>query len=103
LDSGQDAGVGYGNFSFGLPGNLVSIRRADYIDLDPRFRGPRREDGSDGFQAYENGGATACFAYLTVAALYKLGDNEKADMILMPMLDAFARGILGPCARRPDL
>jgi hypothetical protein len=83
--------VGYTNFSLGLPGNLVPIRRADYVDLDPRFGGPQREDGSDGFQVYENGGATACFAYFMVAALYELGEKEKADVILMPMLDAFAR------------
>jgi Bacterial alpha-L-rhamnosidase 6 hairpin glycosidase domain len=92
--------VSYTNFSLGLPGNLVPIRRADYVDLDPRFGGPRREDGSDGFQVYENGGATACFAYFTVAALYKLGENEKADTILMPMLDAFSRQ--GFSGRAPD-
>jgi hypothetical protein len=92
--------VGYTNFSLGLPGNLVPIRRADYVDLDPRYGGPRREDGSDGFQVYENGGATACFAYFTMAALYKLGEKEKADMILMPMLDAFARQ--GFSGRAPD-
>jgi hypothetical protein len=85
------ASAGYTDFSLGLPGNLVPIRRADYVDLDPRFGGPKREDGSDGFQVYENGGATACFAYFTVAALYKLGEKEKADKILIPMIDAFAR------------
>jgi hypothetical protein len=83
--------VGFTNFALGLPGNLIPIRRADYVDLDPRFGGPKREDGSDGFQVYENGGATACFAYFTVAALYKLGEKEKADSILIPMVDAFAR------------
>jgi Bacterial alpha-L-rhamnosidase 6 hairpin glycosidase domain len=81
--------VGFTNFALGLPGNLIPIRRADYVDLDPRFGGPKREDGSDGFQIYENGGATACFAYFTVAALYKLGEKEKADSILIPMVDAF--------------
>jgi hypothetical protein len=83
--------VGYTNFALGLPGNLVPIRRADYVDLDPRFGGPRRADGSDGFEKYENGGATACFAYFTVAALYQLGEKEQGDKILMPMLDAFTR------------
>ena len=74
-----------------MPGNLIAIRRADYVVPYPRFGGPKREDGSDGFQIYENGGATACFAYFTVAALYKLGEKEQADKMLMPMLDAFAR------------
>ncbi len=83
--------VGYTNFALGLPGNLVPVRRADYVDLDPRFGGPTRADGSDGFEKYENGGATACFAYFTVAALYQLGEKEQGDKILMPMLDAFAK------------
>ncbi|MGA2560622.1 MAG: hypothetical protein ABSF17_13165 [Terracidiphilus sp.] len=88
--------VGYRNFALGLPGNLVPIRRADYVDLDPRFGGPTKEDGSDGFQIYENGGATACFSYFTMAALYKIGDRKEGDAILLPMVDAFAkRGFSG--------
>jgi len=83
--------VGYRNFSLGLPGNLVPIRRADYVDLDPRFGGPMKEDGSDGFEKYENGGATACFAYFTIAALYRIGEKEQGDKILLPMLHAFAQ------------
>ena len=75
----------------GIPGNLTPIRRADYVDLDPHWGGPTKEDGSDGFQIYENGGATACFSYFTVAALYHLGKKEEGDKILMPMLDSFAR------------
>jgi hypothetical protein len=83
--------VGYRDFSLGLPGNLIPIRRADYVEPELRFGGPAKEDGSDGFQIYENGGATACFAYFTMAALYQLGEKEQGDRMLMPMLDAFAR------------
>jgi len=83
--------VGYRDFSLGLPGNLIPVRRADYVDLDPRFGGPRREDGSDGFQVYENGGATACFAYFTLAALYHLDEKQQGDRLLLPMLGAFAK------------
>ena len=82
--------VGYKNFALGLPGNLVPIRRADYVDLEPRWGGPTKEDGSDGFEKYENGGATACFSYFTMAALYHLGEKTQGDKILMPMLDSFA-------------
>ena len=92
--------VGYGNFALGLPGNLVPIRRADYLVTDPRVGGSQREDGSDGFQNYENGGATACFAYFTMAALYQLGEKEQGDRMLMPMLDAFTRQ--GFSGRAPD-
>lgn len=44
--------VGYRDFSLGLPGNLIPIRRADYLDLDPRWGGPAKEDGTDGFQIF---------------------------------------------------
>jgi len=83
--------VGYRDFSLGLPGNLIPIRRADYVEPDVSAGSPRKEDGSDGFEIYENGGATACFAYFTMAALYQLGEKEQGDRILMPMLDAFTR------------
>ena len=70
--------VGYTNFSLGLPGNLVPVARKDYVHHDLRFGGGAKADNSDGFQIYENGGATACFAYFTLAALYDLGGFRTA-------------------------
>jgi len=84
--------VGYTRFDLGLPGNFVPVARKDYVDLNPAYGGGAKEDNSDGFQRYENGGATACFAYFTLAALYDLGRIEEADRILFPMLGAFAAG-----------
>ncbi len=87
--------VGYTNFALGLPGNLVPIRKGDYVHHNTppeRFGEPQLEDGSDGFQFYENGGATACFAYFFIHALYRLGRVEEARRILHPMLQSFARG-----------
>lgn len=84
--------VGYTNFELGLPGNLIPVARKDYVDLRHRFGGPALADGSDGFQIYENGGATACFAYFTLAALYDLGRIDDGDRILFPLLHAFAEG-----------
>jgi len=84
--------VGYTRFDLGLPGNLIPVARKDYVDHDPRFGGGKKEDNSDGFQRYENGGATACFSYFTLAALYDLGRIEEADKMLFPMLEAFAKG-----------
>lgn len=84
--------VGYTRFELGLPGNLIPVARADYVDLNPRFGGGAKEDNSDGFQIYENGGATACHAFHFLAALYDLGRREEADRILLPMLAAFERG-----------
>ena len=84
--------VGYTRFDLGLPGNLIPVAREDYVDHDPRFGGGKSEDNSDGFQRYENGGATACFAYFTLAALYDLGRVKDADKMLFPMLEAFDKG-----------
>ncbi len=84
--------VGYTNFEYGLPGNLIPIRRGDYVHHDKRWGGPEKEDGSDGFQIYENGGATACYAYFTMQALYQMGWHKDADAILFPMLKGFDKG-----------
>jgi hypothetical protein len=85
------AEVGYTQFRMGLPGNLVPVLRTDYAHKAPRFGGGVREDNTDGFQIYENGGATACFAYFTIAAFDKVGRHERAEAILLPVLDAFER------------
>jgi hypothetical protein len=84
--------VGYHRFDLGLPGNLIPIARQDYVDLQHRWGAGQKEDGSDGFQIYQNGGASACFAYFTLAALYDLGRREEADRILFPMLDSLEKG-----------
>ena len=84
--------VDYTNFSFGLPGNLIPIQREDYASRSQRWGAPLKEDGSDGFQIYENGGVTASFANYTIVALYKLGRVGDADRILFPMLNAFTKG-----------
>lgn len=81
--------VGYTRFRMGLPGNLVSVRRSDYAHKEPRWGGGTREDNADGFQIYENGGATACFSYFTIAAFNRVGQRARADRILFPILDAF--------------
>jgi hypothetical protein len=82
--------VGYTRFDLGLPGNLVPIRKADYIPGAPGA--PQKEDGSDSFGIYQNGGATACYAYFYIQALYQLGRRDEAERILWPMIDTFARG-----------
>ena len=84
--------VGYTRFELGLPGNLIPIRRDDYIKHLKRWGCPDLEDGSDGFQIYENGGATACFTYFTLQALYGLNRRADADRILFPLLGAFEAG-----------
>jgi hypothetical protein len=85
--------VGFTHFEYGLPGNLIPIRREDYVDLDKTYGGPEKEDGADGFQIYENGGATGDFAYYTLKALYQLGRREEADAMLFPMLRGYEDGV----------
>ncbi len=87
--------VGFTNFSIGLPGNLVPVKKGDYVHENhkPEATGePLLDDGSDGFQFYENGGATGCWAYYTVKALYQLGRVEDARRIFHPMLSGYAAG-----------
>lgn len=87
--------AGYQRFELGLPGNLFPVKKGDYVDHEgpPELHGvPQRDDGSDGFQFYENGGATGCWAYYTVKALYQLGRAEDARRIFHPMLQGYARG-----------
>jgi len=86
--------VGYTNFNMGLPGNLITVTLKDYVHRTPdgHFGGGVRPDNADGFQKYENGGATGCFAYFTLAALYDLGRRDTADAILFPMLAEYSRG-----------
>jgi hypothetical protein len=84
--------VGYTRFELGLPGNLIRILPEDYAHKDHRWGYSEKADGSDGFQVYENGGATACWAYYTIQALRELGRDKEADAILFPMLKAFEDG-----------
>jgi len=84
--------VGFHRFDLGLPGNLVPVRREDYTERRQKFGGSTREDGSDGFQIYENGAATHCHAYWFVKALYKLGRVADARKIYYPMLRSFSSG-----------
>lgn len=81
--------VGYSDFGLGLPGNLKPIRSEDYAHHSARWGWGKNEDGADGFQIYENGGATACYTYFTIKALYKLGMKNEAENILLPMLKSY--------------
>ena len=79
--------VGFDDFSLGLPGNLVPIRKGDYalIGRAPEIWGSSvLEDGSDGFQYYENGGATGCHAYFTIHALTNWAGGTKRGRFSFP-------------------
>lgn len=77
--------AGFTDFRLGIPGNLVSIADADYAHHDPRW-------GYQRFGVYENGGASACYAYFTLHALYKTNKRQAADAMLHPMMESFKDG-----------
>jgi hypothetical protein len=81
--------VGYTDFSLGIPGNLVSVRKEDYTHPDPRWGGGQLEDGSDAFQRYENGGASLNWSYFTLMAFKKAGLTEQFKI----MADGITEGI----------
>lgn len=85
--------VGYDRFNMGLPGNLIPVPLRDYVHKEGNGSrgGGALPDNSDGFQNYQNGGATACFAFFTLAALYDLGRKKEADRILFAMLKEYDR------------
>ena len=84
--------VGYTHFEHDLPGNLIPVRRGDYVVHEKYAGGGTKEDGSDGFQIYENGGASGSYLYYTLRALYNLGRHKDADAILFPLLSAYEKG-----------
>jgi hypothetical protein len=83
--------VGFKRFDLGVPPMLVPVLRADY--LQPNGYGiPTREDGTDTFGYYMNGGITAGHVLHFLAAHYVVGDPEPADKILRAMLERQGRG-----------
>jgi hypothetical protein len=84
--------VGYTRFDLGLPGNLIPVSDEDYTHHDPRW-------GYQRFQVYENGGATGCYAYFTLQALFKLGMVQEATAIFFPMMESYKQNAFqGRCA-----
>jgi len=87
--------VGYADFGLGIPGNLLPIADEDYAHHDARW-------GYQHFQVYENGGATACYEYYTLRALYMTGQRETADAMLLPLLKSYRQNAFqGNCPGSP--
>lgn len=82
--------VGFTRFDLGVPPMLVPVRRSDYITpCDGSC--PQREDGTDTFGQYQNGGIAAGQVLHFLAAHYIVGQPEKAEMVLRAMLDRQAQ------------
>jgi hypothetical protein len=83
--------VGFQRFDLGIPPMLVPVRRSDYL-LPDALGIPQREDGTDTFGHYQNGGVTAGQTLHFLAAHYVVGQPGKADGVLRAMLQRQAEG-----------
>ncbi len=83
--------VGFKRFDLGIPPMLLPVLRSDYL-LPAAIGLPQREDGTDTFGQYMNGGITAGHVLHFLAAHYVLGDYERADKVLRAMLERQSRG-----------
>ena len=85
------AAAGFTRFDLGVPPMLVPVRRGDYL-LPDACGIPTREDGTDTFGYYMNGGITAGHVLHFLAAHYVAGDDAPADAILRAMLERQREG-----------
>ena len=91
--------AGFNRFDLGVPLTLVPVRRGDYLQPKPGrpassiCGAPEREDGTDTFGTYLNGGCCVSDAVHFMTALYMVGEKDKADLILNAMLERQRRGV----------
>lgn len=85
------AEAGFTRFDLGVPPMLIPVHRSDYLQPDG-IGIPQREDGTDTFGQYMNGGITAGQVLHFLAAHYVLNENERADKVLRAMLARQLRG-----------
>jgi len=89
--------AGFTRYELGIPPNFEPIHRSDYLQPDG-LGCPHREDGTDTFQQYENGGISAGHSLHFLVASHRVGQGEKADQVLRAMLgrqqgDGFQNGV----------
>ncbi|MBC7904889.1 MAG: hypothetical protein H7Y27_15795 [Gemmatimonadaceae bacterium] len=70
--------VGFVDFKSGLPGNLIPIHPSD-------------SGSKEGFQIYQNGGVSGCFAYYFIYALILCELYKPARELLLGMMDSYAK------------
>jgi Bacterial alpha-L-rhamnosidase 6 hairpin glycosidase domain len=85
--------VGFKRFDLGVPITLTPVRRGDYLMGISGCGVPTKEDGSDTFGQYLNGGCLVLDAVHLITALHIVGEGAKGDRILHAMLDRQERGV----------
>jgi hypothetical protein len=87
--------VGFHRFDLGVPITLAPVRRGDYLTglADGVCGVPGREDGSDTFGWYLNGGCMVDDAVYFITALHIVGEGAKGDQVLRAMLARQEKGV----------
>lgn len=80
---------GFTRFDLGTPLNVRPVHRDDQL----KPWGGKKEDGSDTFGKYLNGGCCVSNAYYFLVANYMIGCRERADRILDAMLKRQSEGV----------
>jgi hypothetical protein len=93
--------IGFQSFQLGLPTNLVPMSPSDYV---PHTSGaPKSPDGTDTWQIYMNGGATAPYEYYFIQALYQNGLVQDAERLLWPLMQSYETGTFNAGIELPGL
>jgi hypothetical protein len=85
--------VGFRRFDLGVPLTLTPVPRGDYLMGKGICGAPQKEDGSDTFGQYLNGGCLVSDAVYFMTALSIVGETEKADQVLKAMLERQKKGV----------
>jgi hypothetical protein len=85
--------AGFKRFDLGVPITLDPVPRQDYLMGLDRCGVPKKEDGTDTFGQYLNGGCLVNDAVYFITALNIVGEHAKADRILNAMLERQQRGV----------
>jgi hypothetical protein len=87
--------MGLKDFKMGLPGNIIPVKKLDYVSINnnKRFGASDMEDGSDGFQIYENGGLSLNWTYYTLKALEIAGLKDEYQRVSTDLLHAINNGV----------
>ena len=84
--------VGFKRFDLGVPITLTPVPRGDYLRGITGCGVPSKEDGSDTFGQYLNGGCLVNDAVYFITALHMVGEPVKGDLVLRAMLERQVRG-----------
>jgi len=85
--------VGFRRFDLGVPLTLTPVPRGDYLMGKGICAAPQKEDGSDTFGQYLNGGCLVSDAVYFITALSIVGETERADQVLKAMLERQEKGV----------